>query len=81
MGAFSLSHLIIFLIVIVLVFGTKKLSNLGSDLGSAIKGFKNAMDDGKPGDKPNGDAQQLTDDKNANNVTKDASSEKVDEKR
>ncbi len=79
MGAFSLSHLIIFLIVIVLVFGTKKLSNLGSDLGSAIKGFKNAMDDGKP--KSDDTQQQLPDDKNANNVTKDASSEKVDEKR
>ncbi len=39
MGAFSLSHLLIFLVVVVLIFGTKKLSNLGSDLGSAIKGF------------------------------------------
>jgi sec-independent protein translocase protein TatA len=74
MGAFSLSHIIILLVVVVLVFGTKKLKNLGSDLGGAIKGFKEAMDDDKKKDETQ---QQLGNDINANNVTK---SEKVDEK-
>jgi sec-independent protein translocase protein TatA len=79
MGAFSLSHLLILLAVIVLVFGTKKLKNLGSDLGGAIKGFKNAMEDEKPKDEAQ---QQLPgSDKNANNVTKDVNSGKVDEER
>jgi sec-independent protein translocase protein TatA len=47
MGSFSLWHWLILLVVVVLVFGTKKLKNLGSDLGGAIKGFKNAMEDEK----------------------------------
>ncbi|MEY4906969.1 MAG: hypothetical protein RL260_687 [Pseudomonadota bacterium] len=42
----STTHLIIFLVIIVLVFGTKKLKNLGSDLGSAVKGFKDGVKDG-----------------------------------
>jgi sec-independent protein translocase protein TatA len=39
----STTHLIIFLVIIVLIFGTKKLKNIGSDLGSAVKGFKEGM--------------------------------------
>lgn len=47
----STTHLIIFLVIIVLIFGTKKLKNIGSDLGSAVKGFKDGMKDGeKPAD-------------------------------
>jgi sec-independent protein translocase protein TatA len=42
----STTHLIIFLVIIVLVFGTKKLKSLGSDLGSAVKGFKDGVKDG-----------------------------------
>jgi sec-independent protein translocase protein TatA len=42
----STTHLIIFLVIIVLVFGTKKLKNIGSDLGSAVKGFKDGVKDG-----------------------------------
>lgn len=42
----STTHLIIFLVIIVLIFGTKKLKNIGSDLGSAVKGFKDGMKDG-----------------------------------
>lgn len=37
---FSTTHLIIFLVIIVVIFGTKKLRNIGSDLGGAVKGFK-----------------------------------------
>jgi len=43
MGLFDWKHLAILLIVVVLVFGTKKLKNLGGDLGDAIKGFRKAM--------------------------------------
>lgn len=43
MGTFSIWHWIIVLVIVVLVFGTKKLRNLGGDLGSAIKGFKDGM--------------------------------------
>jgi sec-independent protein translocase protein TatA len=42
----STTHLIIFLVIIVLVFGTKKLKSIGSDLGSAVKGFKDGVKDG-----------------------------------
>ena len=45
MGTFSIWHWIVVLIIVVLVFGTKKLRNLGGDLGSAIKGFKEGMKD------------------------------------
>ncbi len=43
MGTFSIWHWLIVLVVVVLVFGTKKLSNLGSDLGKAVKGFKEGV--------------------------------------
>jgi len=46
----STTHLIIFLVIIVVIFGTKKLRNIGSDLGGAVKGFKDGMKDG--GEKP-----------------------------
>ena len=46
----STTHLIIFLVIIVVIFGTKKLRNIGADLGGAVKGFKDGMKDG--GDKP-----------------------------
>ncbi len=42
----STTHLIIFLVIIVVIFGTKKLRNIGSDLGGAVKGFKDGMRDG-----------------------------------
>jgi sec-independent protein translocase protein TatA len=43
MGALSIWHLLVVLVVVVLVFGTKKLRNIGSDLGSAVKGFKDGV--------------------------------------
>ena len=46
MGSFSIFHWLIVLAIVVLVFGTKKLSNLGSDLGGAIRGFKDGMKEG-----------------------------------
>jgi sec-independent protein translocase protein TatA len=43
MGSFSIWHWLIVLLVVVVIFGTKKLRNIGSDLGSAVKGFKDGM--------------------------------------
>ena len=45
MGIFDWKHWLVILIVVVLVFGTKKLKNLGSDVGEAVKGFRKAMND------------------------------------
>jgi sec-independent protein translocase protein TatA len=47
MGSLSIWHWLIVLAVVILVFGTKKLSSLGSDVGGAIKNFKKAMNDGE----------------------------------
>lgn len=49
---FSTTHLIIFLVIIVVIFGTKKLRNIGSDLGGAVKGFKDGMKDSSTPEKP-----------------------------
>lgn len=49
MGSFSIWHWLIVLVVVVLVFGTKKLRNVGGDLGGAVKSFKDAMNEGKSG--------------------------------
>ncbi len=46
MGTFSIWHWLIVLLVVVLIFGTKKLKNIGSDLGGAVKGFKDGMKSG-----------------------------------
>ena len=52
MGSFSIWHWVIVLVIVLLIFGTKKLRNVGSDLGGAVKGFKDGMkgdeDKGKP---------------------------------
>lgn len=51
MGSFSIWHWLIVLVIIILIFGTKKLTNVGKDLGGAVKGFKDGMKE--PGtDKP-----------------------------
>ncbi|MFT3907026.1 MAG: Sec-independent protein translocase subunit TatA [Steroidobacteraceae bacterium] len=47
MDLFSPRHLLIILVIVLLVFGTKKLKTIGSDLGSAVRGFKSAMKDGE----------------------------------
>lgn len=53
MGSFSIWHWLIVLVVVLLIFGTKKLRNIGSDLGGAVKGFKEGMKEDAPkiGDK------------------------------
>ena len=47
MGSFSIWHWLVVLVIVMLVFGTKKLRNMGSDLGGAVKGFKDGMKTGE----------------------------------
>jgi sec-independent protein translocase protein TatA len=58
MGSLSLGHWLIVLLVVVLIFGTGKLRNLGKDLGGAIKGFKEGMRDSTSEEAP---PQQVAD--------------------
>ncbi|MBT5559950.1 MAG: Sec-independent protein translocase subunit TatA [Proteobacteria bacterium] len=46
-GGISIWQLLIILVIVALIFGTKRLRNIGGDLGGAVKGFKSALDDGK----------------------------------
>ena len=60
MGSFSIWHWLIVLLIVVLVFGTKKLKNIGQDLGGAVKGFKDGMKDGSAPETPAQPAAQVT---------------------
>ena len=75
MGSFSIWHWVIVLLIVVMVFGTKKLKNMGSDLGGAVKGFKDGMKDGGTtpvaDDKPTPAAGQATSAPNAAKTTID----------
>ena len=59
MGSFSIWHWLIVLVIVMLVFGTKKLRNVGQDLGGAVKGFKDGMKEASADNKP-ADAAQPT---------------------
>ena len=61
MGSFSIWHWLIVLVIVMLVFGTKKLRNIGTDLGGAVKGFKDGMKASEePQDKANDQIQSTT---------------------
>jgi len=68
MGSFSIWHWLIVLLIVIMVFGTKKLKNIGSDLGGAVKGFKEGMKDGGTG--PEGKAADTAQVSNAAAVEK-----------
>ena len=57
MGSFSIWHWLIVLVIVMLVFGTKKISNIGEDLGKAVKGFKDGV---KGEDDKSGDAAKIS---------------------
>ena len=59
MGSFSIWHWLIVLVIVMLVFGTKKLRNIGEDLGGAVKGFKEGMKTAEEKDGEESPAQQL----------------------
>jgi sec-independent protein translocase protein TatA len=58
MGSFSIWHWLIVLVIVMLVFGTKKLRNIGTDLGGAVKGFKDGMKTSDEPQKANDQIQQ-----------------------
>ena len=58
MGSFSIWHWVIVLVIVMLVFATKKLGNIGGDLGKAVKGFKDGV---KGSEEPGAPAQQVAD--------------------
>ncbi|MDD4888034.1 MAG: Sec-independent protein translocase subunit TatA [Thiomonas sp.] len=62
MGSFSIWHWLIVLLIVMMVFGTKKLKNMGSDLGSAVKGFKDGMRDASADDTSADTSKQLAGD-------------------
>jgi sec-independent protein translocase protein TatA len=62
MGSFSIWHWLIVLVIVALVFGTKKIRNMGEDLGGAVKGFKKGMRDAADDKKPEAVAQQRVQD-------------------
>jgi len=80
-GGISIWQLLIIALIIVLLFGTKKLRTLGSDLGGALKGFKSAI---KDDDKEDGDEGKspghLTADKDENGANVSARTEKTQDK-
>jgi len=59
MGSFSIWHWVVVLVIVVLVFGTKRLKNVGRDVGEAVKGFKQGLSD-EDADKPQ---QRLSDER------------------
>ncbi|OUR63089.1 Sec-independent protein translocase TatA [Colwellia sp. 39_35_sub15_T18] len=61
MGGISIWQLVIIAVIVVLLFGTKKLRNLGSDLGSSIKGFKKAITDVDNEDRTESKSEMLAD--------------------
>lgn len=71
MGSLSIWHWLIVLLVVVMIFGTKKLRNMGSDLGGAVKGFKDGMKDGSAPDTPVGPNAQVTGNPSADKSTID----------
>jgi len=58
MGEFSIWHWLIVLVIVMLIFGTRKLRNMGTDLGAAVRGFKEGMREGEAAREPAQDAQR-----------------------
>jgi sec-independent protein translocase protein TatA len=75
-GGISMWQLMILLLIVVLVFGTKRLRNMGGDLGAAVKGFRKGMEDVKSDDEEKLEPDQLAAEKN----TETASEEPVKNK-
>ncbi|MBK1717111.1 twin-arginine translocase TatA/TatE family subunit [Thiocystis violacea] len=59
-GGISIWQLLIILVIVVLLFGTKRLKNIGSDLGEAIRGFRGSMAKSDHDDEESGDPASLT---------------------
>lgn len=65
LGGISLWQLLIVLLIVVVIFGTKKLSSIGGDLGGAVKGFRKAMNDAESDVQPGGSESKKLDEPDA----------------
>lgn len=72
MGGISIWQLLIILVIVVVLFGTKRLRNMGSDLGSAVKGFKKAVAEDAEADDKNKEQQAITQNKKSTESKKDS---------
>lgn len=72
MGGISIWQLLIILVIVVVLFGTKRLRNMGSDLGSAVKGFKKAVADDAEVEDKNKEQQAITQNKKSTESKKDS---------
>lgn len=78
MGSFSIWHWLIVLLIVVVIFGTKKLRNIGTDLGGAVKGFKDGVRDGNaPASEADLTPQQLAAKRAADATTVDVDARKL----
>lgn len=78
-GGIGIWQLVIILVIVMMLFGTKKLRNLGSDLGGALKGFKSAMNEGDE-EKKKESQEHLEQKEESDGDTFDVKAEKVDDK-
>ena len=76
LGGISIWQLLIILVIVILIFGTKKLPKLGSDLGGALKGFKDSMDD----ESKNDDQEKIKEPKAASAAEQTATSQEAEDK-
>lgn len=82
MGSFSIWHWLIVLVIVLLVFGTKRLKNVGKDVGEAIKGFKQGVSDKDDKDKPSarlGDDNRVEDER-AEDARRESGARREDER-
>ena len=79
LGGISMWQLLIILLIVVMIFGTKRLKNIGSDLGGAIKGFKKSMDEDSPASADNMQKKEIESESDETpTATKSADKEKND---
>ena len=79
LGGISMWQLLIILLIVVMIFGTKRLKNIGSDLGGAIKGFKKSMDEDSPENADNMQKKEIESESDETpTATKSADKEKND---
>ena len=77
LGGISIWQLLIVFVIVILIFGTKKLRNLGGDLGGAVKGFKNAINE----DSKKVEEEKSTEQQSIAHDEKDATFDQVSEKK
>ena len=78
-GGIGPGSLILILLIVILLFGTKRLRNMGSDLGSALKNFKKSVKDTQPEDE-NADTKEKIEDKGSDSVIEGEATEKNKDK-